>query len=79
VFGETYRIKFKKGMKCLGLTDAGDKTITMRSDMSPRELFATFIHELLHAMQFEHGIKIKHKSIYKYEKAIVDLLLDNFL
>jgi len=76
---ECYKVKFKKNLDCYGKTNSSTKTITIKSGMSKRETFATFIHELLHVIEFEAPIKIKHKTIYKLERAITELILDNFL
>lgn len=76
---ECYRIKFKKGLNCFGITDSEKKLITIKDGLSPRELLNTVIHELLHVIEFERPIKIKHKKIYKWERAIAELLIDNFL
>lgn len=62
-----------------GETDWVKKVITIKADMSRRETLSTLVHELLHVIEFEAPVKIKHKTIYKLEKAVVELLLDNFL
>jgi Zn-dependent peptidase ImmA (M78 family) len=74
-----YRVKFKKGLKCYGYTDSSKKLIVIKKGISPRQTLCTFVHELLHVIEFDHPVKIKHKTIYKLEAAIVELLLDNFL
>lgn len=76
---ETYTIKFSRRLKHYGETDPETKTITIRSGLSPRLTLTTFIHELIHVIEFEHPLKISHKMVYELEKAIVELLLDNFL
>lgn len=79
VTNESYRIVFSSKLQDFGICDPEKKTITIKSGMSDRETFNTLVHELLHAIEFEHGLKIKHKMIYKLEKAIVEMLVDNFL
>lgn len=76
---ECYRIKFKENFYCYGETDGNKKTITIKSGMSRRATMATVIHELLHVIEFEVPLNIKHKTIYKLEQAIVELILDNFV
>lgn len=76
---ECYSLKFKEKFHCYGETDGNKKTITIKSGMSRRATLATVIHELLHVIEFEAPIKMKHKTIYKLEQAIVELILDNFL
>ena len=76
---EVYYIKFKKNFHCYGETDPLKKVITIQSGMSARETLATLIHELLHVIEFESPLKVKHKMIYKLERAMVEILIDNFL
>ncbi len=79
VGSEVYTIKFVRGLKCYGVTDSGDKTIKIKKGLSPRETMKTLIHELLHAVDFEHDIGIKHKKVYALEEALFGLIYDNFL
>lgn len=78
VRGDTYKIRFVKGLKNLGETDAGTMIIRIRAGMSRAETFKTFLHEALHAIEFSTPIKIKHKMVYELEDAIFSLILDNF-
>lgn len=75
---EAYRVRYKKNLGCFGVTDPETKTITIRAGLSPRSLLATLVHEILHVIEFETPVKIKHKQVYKLEKALVEILLDNF-
>ena len=74
-----YSVKFRKNFRYAGLTDANTKTITLCDGMSRRATFSTLIHELLHLIEFEYPVKLKHKTIYKLEQAITEIMLDNFL
>lgn len=76
---ECYKVIFKKGLKCYGITDSGDRTITIKHGLSPRALLATFIHELLHVIEFEGPLKMSHKQVYRMELFILEILIDNFL
>jgi len=76
---ECYKIEFKKKLDCYGKTNAKNKTIHIKSGISARETLATFIHELLHVIEFEMPVRLKHKTVYKLEKAVLEILLDNFL
>jgi hypothetical protein len=78
VGAEAYKITFED-MRDFGMTNFSKQRIYIKKGMSPRETFSTFIHEVLHAMEHEHNIRIKHKVIYKLEKALYELLVDNFL
>jgi hypothetical protein len=81
VKGEVYKVTFTTKIKHFGDTDSETKVIRIRSGMSKRETFKTFLHELLHAIEFECDFKstLKHSQIYDLEDAIFELLIDNFL
>ena len=76
---EDYKIIFKKNFECFGETDPEAHTVTIKKGMSRRATLATFVHELLHVIEIEDSMKLSHATIYALEKAIVELLLDNFL
>lgn len=76
---EIYKLVFKKGFDCYGETDWEKKTITIKAGLSPRQILSTFIHELLHVIEGEQPLKIKHSDVYSLERAILEILLDNFL
>lgn len=76
---EAYRVVFRKRLDCYGMTDSGRKVITIKDGLSPRELMSTFIHEVLHVIEFELPMRIKHKQVHQLEESIMKLLLDNFL
>lgn len=75
----TYKIRFVKNLNCYGETDPGKKEIRIKHGISEREMFKTLLHELLHLVELETPIKLKHKTVYKLEQAIFELLIDNFL
>lgn len=76
---EIYAIKFLKGLKCFGETDPGKKEIRIKKGISRRATFITFIHELFHLIEFELPMRISHSDIYKFEAAVFELMVDNFL
>jgi len=53
------------------------RQIALKKGQSQRETFKTFVHEVIHAMEFEREIKIAHKAIYQLEDAIFYLLFHN--
>jgi len=53
------------------------RQIALKNGQSERETFKTFVHEVIHAMEVERGIKIPHKAIYQLEDAIFYLLFHN--
>jgi hypothetical protein len=61
-----------------GLCDPAERIIWLRKGQSRKGLMRTFIHELLHAIESEYNVKLKHKRINILEGAIVDFLVDNF-
>ncbi len=61
-----------------GLCDGDVKKIWIRKNQSPAGLFRTYVHEVLHALEFEWHIRIRHETIYQLEIAIAALMEDNF-
>lgn len=53
------------------------KQIALKMNQSEKELMKTFIHEVLHAIEFERGVKIPHKTIYQLEDALFYILFHN--
>ena len=76
---ETYHIVFKKHMKAFATTNSNSRIIKIRDGLPPRLLLATLIHEILHVIEFEYPLKLKHKTVFKLEEAITEIILDNFL
>jgi hypothetical protein len=60
-----------------GLCDPGDKTIQLRLGGKSKERLKTFVHEVLHAIEFEYEIEIPHKLIRDLEAPIARLIIDN--
>ena len=79
VRGDAYKLSFVKRLDCHGITDSGRKTIKIRAGMSAHETFRTVIHEVLHAIEFTHPVRMKHETVYKLEQALFELILDNGL
>jgi hypothetical protein len=80
---EIYKVKLVKRIPghdkdTVGLCDPGTNTIWISTDQSNRHILRTLIHEATHAVEFVYDLKIKHKLVYKLEKAIYNLLMDNF-
>lgn len=61
----------------MGLCDSKAKEIVLSLDQGKLQMMETFIHELLHAFEFEYNIKIKHKTIYELEQPIVNFISAN--
>lgn len=76
---EVYKVVFCKRLKDFGETDPVKRIIRIKHGMSRREIFSTFLHEVLHAIEFEHDLIIRHSLVYQLEKGIFEVLVDNFL
>ncbi len=72
-----YKLMFVKNLRDIGQTNPNKRTIKIRAGMSKNETFKTFIHEILHFLEFEFPVNLKHKQVYKLEEAIFALLSDN--
>jgi hypothetical protein len=54
------------------------KLIALDENQPETEMFATLLHEALHAIEKEYGFKMKHKKVHALEAALAQVLLDNF-
>ncbi len=80
---EVYQIRLVKHVPGLeaedfGLCDNDKKIIWLKKSQSPKGLLRTLIHELLHAIECEYNVKLRHKKIDVLEVALEALLSDNF-
>lgn len=80
----TWRVRFCRripdhGPEVLGLCHFTDKIIYIKLGQSPEERLSTFFHEVIHAFTEEYGIHVPHKLIYKLEKPLAWLFLDNLI
>ena len=64
-------------LEVVGLCDPSEKEILILQGLDPLERFKALIHELLHAIEFEHDIEMAHALIYKLEEPIAQLLIEN--
>ena len=85
VEGMNWAIKFKRkpfyddeGDECLGLCDPEDKTIYIKIQTDKVDMFRVFIHEVLHAIEYEREIEIPHKYIEKLDRGVSKFLIKNF-
>lgn len=71
-----YTVSFVNKMKgCLGQCSGASKLILISRDQDAAEMLATYFHEVMHAWEFELGVKLGHPMIRKLEYAIVGVLL----
>ena len=53
------------------------KQIIIKNGQSERANWECFIHEVLHLIEFEFKIPLSHPLVYKLEKAIIKILINN--
>lgn len=84
---DTYEIVYIKAFKdedqlgeCRGETDEEPKQIVLLESLKPTIRAKIFIHELIHAICFEYGVKIPHSVIHELEEPIYSILkLNKFI
>lgn len=57
-----------------GSCDYDKKLILIKAKLSPRKTLEALLHEIAHALEFEHKIKIPHEVIHKLEKPVSRML-----
>lgn len=65
------------GLSTLGLCDPNTKVIFIRNKLKPKDTLKVFIHEVLHALEFEFELKIEHNLIYNLMDPLFLLFYDN--
>lgn len=77
--GSVWTIKFVRnlGPHLCGECDLAEREIRIAQKLKPMLRLETFVHEVLHAFEEEYGLKIPHKMIYKLEKPLCNLLIEN--
>lgn len=88
VAGEPYRVKFvprmswktnKGGYRVLyGVCDPESKEIRISKGIGKTKSFETFIHEVIHAFEFEYELDIKHSMVYNLEQCLFNFFVENF-
>lgn len=64
--------------KFMGCCNFETKEICIKVGLSREDRALTFIHEVMHALEFEYDLPIDHSLIYRLEKPIYNLFCDNF-
>lgn len=78
-----WKIKFKRdlgsdGDRIIeGLCIPDEKAIFIRQGQTLDERIDTYLHELIHAIEFEYNFRLKHKHVYKLSEALVQIFCDN--
>jgi hypothetical protein len=79
--GEVYKVKWVRKFEDpdqLGECCSSEKVIRLRLGRPKFETFETFLHEILHLIEFEHPIDIKHSHVYKMSEALAKMFIENF-
>ena len=78
---EVYRVQFvvkpDREKSTLGLCDPDKKVIRIKKGLSAKERMSTYVHEVLHAFEFEYEIDVHHDIVYALEECIINYLLVN--
>lgn len=85
VNGQTWRVRFfrippiqeRPSEEIMGVCVPATKTIWLKQGQPPSERFSTFVHEVTHAIEREHGIEIPHWVVEKMEGPIAAFLREN--
>lgn len=74
---QVYKVEWVRKFKdkdTVGECDPSDHVIRIQLGQTRSEMFQCFIHEILHAIEFEFPIQLSHRNIYKLETALFQLL-----
>jgi len=67
-----------KEMEVAGLCCPSEQILYIKTRMGKVETVRTLFHEILHAIEYEYGITMPHKLIYKLEAPLAQVIVDNF-
>lgn len=78
LFGDAiYKLELRPLKNDCGHVDPNKRIMRIDPRLDNDEMLKTFIHELIHLMEIEAGIKIKHADVYRWERAVFKLLKSN--
>lgn len=72
----TFIDNFKDG-KQVGECRQEPSQIVVKRGQTPKEEYSTFLHECIHAADYEYEIGLSEKQVLKLEKALLKYLLLN--
>ncbi len=78
-----YRIIFHDSLiphgdgKARGTCDPTNRVINISKKQTRRLVISTFLHELLHAIEFEYRIKLAHQTIHELELPLAQVFIQN--
>lgn len=79
VRGKNYKIQYVSTIDHCGDCTNRPRIIRINKRMGAKMQWKTLIHEVQHAITYEYNVKIKHSLIYKLEKPLLRLLIENGL
>lgn len=78
---EVYAVRFVRSFKeknTMGECCGAEREIRIKLGMTRQETLQTYIHETLHALEFECKVKLPHRLVYKLEVILFDYFMANF-
>jgi hypothetical protein len=79
--GLHYEVKEEKNLirdnKASGISCGNEQVIKLDTDISDQLKETTFIHEVLHQIDFVYNIGLEHQQIFQLEAGIYAFLKDN--
>lgn len=87
VNGDLYQVSFRKdlgpsgskGRMIFGICDEFDHMILIKTGLTPKQRWATFLHELLHAIEYSFKTEYPHKMINCLDTKLAAVLMDNWI
>jgi hypothetical protein len=71
-------IAVQGGYRVMGSCDSDERNISILLGLTPYETFVTFMHEVMHAMEYEYRFEIPHaKVLDKLDMAMAQFYLAN--
>ena len=82
VGGNPWRLKFVRLIdgdeNTVGLCCPDTKEILLKQKQDYMQTFKTFIHEVVHAVEFEGEFELDHEHVEKMEEGLATFLVNNF-
>lgn len=78
-----YRVLFDQrilldGRQCYGTITHSEHTIHLDPSFSAEQIFQSFIHEVIHAIDVDRDIKLSEKQVTRLARGVAAVILDNF-
>lgn len=80
--GHPYRVLFEKGLVrnsgSQGNSCGNEQTIKIDPELTQDMAESTFIHEVIHQLDYVYNIGLEHKQVYQLEASIFAFIKANF-